>query len=70
MHMSSRTSHRRLPRKKATRISVTLPPNDYDSVVRMAHSKRVSTAWIIRDAVEKYLSGDIPLLANLAKESK
>lgn len=34
-------------------------------VVRLAKNKRVSTSWIVRDAVEKYLSADIPLLSNL-----
>src|SRR5437899_1430924 len=35
----------------ATRITVTLPQQNYEIVVRMAKSKRVSTSWIVRDAV-------------------
>jgi len=51
--------------RKATRITVTLPKDSYETVVRMAKSKRVSTSWIVRDAVENYLAADAPLLSNL-----
>ena len=46
-----------------TRITVTLPPADYDMVCRMAKGKKVSASWIVRDAVEKYLAAYAPLLA-------
>jgi hypothetical protein len=49
-------------RRDATRISVTIPPGDYDVVCRLAKAKKVSAAWIIRDAVEKYIQADAPLL--------
>jgi hypothetical protein len=48
--------------KRSTRITVTLPPENYDQLVRMAKSKKVSTSWMVRDAVDKYLSADVPLL--------
>jgi hypothetical protein len=54
--------------KKATRITVTLPQEDYEVVVRMAKNKKVSTSWIVRDAVDKYIAGDIPLLARLQQQ--
>jgi len=41
--------------RKPTRITVTLPPDSYDTVVHMAKSKRVSTSWVVRDAVSKYV---------------
>ncbi len=43
------------------RITVTLPPEHYREIVRQAKNKRVSASWIVRDAVEKYLTADIPL---------
>jgi hypothetical protein len=46
-----------------TRISVTIPPGDYDVVCRLAKAKKVSAAWIIRDAVERYIQADAPLFA-------
>ena len=48
--------------KGETRLSVTLSKEDHDQVCRMAKIKKVSAAWIIRDAVEKYLLADAPLL--------
>jgi len=42
---------------KGTRITVTIPPRDCEVVRRMAKNKKVSAAWIIRDAVEKYIAG-------------
>jgi predicted transcriptional regulator len=49
--------------RNGTRITVTIPPDHYDLVCRMAKVKKVSNAWIIRDAVEKYIEADAPLLA-------
>ncbi len=40
---------------KGTRITVTIPPKDYDVVTRMAKARKVSASWIVRDALEKYI---------------
>ena len=48
--------------KRPTRITVTLPPENYELLVRMAKNKKVSASWVVRDAVEKYLTADVPLL--------
>ncbi len=48
-------------------IPLPFPPT-YAQVCRMAKAKKVSNAWIIRDAVEKYIQADTPLLA--VKESR
>lgn len=50
-------------RQTGTRITVTVPPDHYQLVCRMAKVKKVSNAWIIRDAVEKYIQADTPLFA-------
>ena len=49
--------------KRATRITVTLPPENYELLVRVARTKKVSASWVVRDAVEKYLAADMPLFA-------
>lgn len=41
-----------------TRITVTIPPQDYAAVRSMAKNKKVSAAWIVRDAVERYIKGE------------
>jgi hypothetical protein len=59
-----------IQKASGTRITVTLPPDQYGDVLRLAKSKRVSASWVVRDAVEKYLAADIPLLANIGKEGR
>jgi metal-responsive CopG/Arc/MetJ family transcriptional regulator len=54
-------------RETGTRITVTLPPSDYETVCRMAKSKKVSASWIVRDALEKYLAADVPLFSRPAR---
>ncbi|MBK1828488.1 CopG family transcriptional regulator [Haloferula rosea] len=50
---------------ESTRITVTLPREDYEQVCRIAQSKRVSASWVVRDAVTEYLQLDIPLLGRV-----
>jgi hypothetical protein len=45
-------------RPNGTRITVSIPHQDYYLVKRMAKEKKVSAAWIVRDAVEKYIQGE------------
>ncbi|MCC7341283.1 MAG: ribbon-helix-helix protein, CopG family [Bryobacterales bacterium] len=40
---------------------MTLPPEDYDQLMRIAKGKRVSASWVVRDAVNRYLAADLPL---------
>ena len=48
--------------RRARLITVSLPPENYDLLVHMAKTRKVSTSWMVRDAVDKYLSADVPLL--------
>lgn len=43
------------------RLSVTLPVETYRSLERIAKKKKVSMAWVIRDAAEKYVGDETPL---------
>ncbi len=47
---------------KRVRTSVTVPIEDYRELERLAQQKKVSVAWIVRDAVDQYLAGRRPLL--------
>jgi|GEM_PF-1701918 len=58
--MSSESANRP---QTSTRITVTVPPDHYEQVCRMAKGKKVSNAWIIHDAVEKNIQADTPLFA-------
>jgi len=48
--------------KEGTRASVTFPGDLYAELERMAEEKKVSVAWVVRDAVEKYVEAQYPLL--------
>lgn len=43
------------------RASVSLPPDIYTTLERIAQEKKVSLAWVIRDAAEKYIEDKWPL---------
>jgi metal-responsive CopG/Arc/MetJ family transcriptional regulator len=46
---------------KTIRSTVSIPVDQYEEIQRIANKKRVSVAWVIRDAIEHYLSADAPL---------
>lgn len=45
-----------VPVSGGTRLSVTLPPDHYREMQHLASRKKVSMAWVIRDAVDQYLA--------------
>ena len=47
--------------KEGTRASVTFPADVYAELERIAEEKKVSVAWVVRDAVEKYVEAQYPL---------
>lgn len=46
----------------AARLSITIPADDYTDLKKTADRKRVSLAWVVRDAVHEYLRNQAPLL--------
>ena len=49
-------------RESATaRLSITIPPEDYADIKTTADRKRVSIAWVVRDAIHQYLRNEAPL---------
>jgi metal-responsive CopG/Arc/MetJ family transcriptional regulator len=47
---------------RSARASVSLPPDIYQTLQDIARQKKVSVAWVIRDAAEKYIAEQWPLL--------
>jgi len=43
------------------RASVSFPTDLYGSLEMLAEKKKVSLAWVVRDAVEKYVAEQWPL---------
>ena len=47
---------------RTTRASASLPVELYDTLQDIAREKKVSVAWVIRDAAERYVADQWPLL--------
>lgn len=45
----------------AARVSVSLPPDIAQTLQDIAKQKKVSVAWVMRDAAEKYIAEQWPL---------
>lgn len=41
----------------AIRASISFPPDLYETLEELAKQKKVSLAWVARDAAEKYIAG-------------
>lgn len=48
------------------RVSVSFTPEQYEFLSRLAETKRVSTAWVVRDAVEKLVAQEGTIRASRA----
>lgn len=46
---------------KMPRVSVSFPPELYKTLELLAKKKKVSTAWVVREAAEKYVGDQWPL---------
>lgn len=49
------TMGRKAQSKAAVRASITFPPDLYETLEDIAKEKKVSLAWVVRDAAEKYV---------------
>jgi predicted transcriptional regulator len=61
--MTKRTKGMAEIRPKTVRSSVSLPSELHETLAQIAKGKKVSVAWVIRDAAEKYVAEQWPLLA-------
>ena len=46
----------------SVRATITFPPDLYETLEKLAKQKKVSLAWVVRDAAEKYVAEQGPLL--------
>lgn len=47
----------------AVRASISFPPEVYETLETIAKEKKVSLAWVVRDAAERYIAEKWPLFA-------
>lgn len=45
------------------RASISFPPEVYESLEVIAKEKKVSLAWVVREAAELYISAKAPVLS-------
>jgi metal-responsive CopG/Arc/MetJ family transcriptional regulator len=43
------------------RATISFPPNVYDTLESIAKQKKVSLAWVVREAAETYIADKWPL---------
>jgi metal-responsive CopG/Arc/MetJ family transcriptional regulator len=62
MAAKKRPNDKSVSSEAALRASVSFPPDLYHLLERIASQKKVSLAWVVRDAAEKYVAEQWPLL--------
>ena len=60
--MASKRGRKSTGKPPAARASVSLTPDIYKTLQAIARQKKVSTAWVLREAAEKYVADQWPLL--------
>jgi len=61
MTTNDSATNRQTIKPKTTRTSVSFPSELYETLEAIAKDKKVTVAWIIRDAADKYVSEQWPL---------
>ena len=56
------TAEKPLSERETVRTSVSLPREHYEILTSVAEQNRVSVAWVVRDAVSRYVEERWPLL--------
>lgn len=52
----------------AVRASISFPPDVYQDLESIARGKKVSLAWVVRDASEKYIAENRLLLVKTREQ--
>jgi hypothetical protein len=52
----------------AVRASISFPPDIYETLETIAKEKKVSLAWVVREAAEKYIADKWPLFGGPGRE--
>jgi predicted DNA-binding protein len=68
--MASRNLKPKAKNGAQPRASITFPPELYQTLEGLAKQHKVSIAWVVRDAVEKYVADKWPLFASVPETSR
>jgi predicted DNA-binding protein len=58
----NRNQHPKSQATAAIRSSISFPPDVYQTLEMIAKEKKVSLAWVVREAVDRYIGDKWPLL--------
>ena len=53
---SKKVAKRKTQNPSLVRASISFPPDLYENLEEIAQQKKVSLAWVVRDAAEKYVA--------------
>ncbi|MHB8726424.1 MAG: ribbon-helix-helix protein, CopG family [Casimicrobiaceae bacterium] len=65
--MAAKKKSRPHPRSRSSRVSVSLSSDLHQTLQDIASQKKVSVAWVVRDAAEKYVADQWPLFSTNQK---
>jgi predicted DNA-binding protein len=51
------------PSATAIRASISFPPDVYETLEGIAREKKVSLAWVVREAADRYIADRWPLFS-------
>lgn len=57
-----------LAESSSVRVTISFPSDIYQTLENIARQKKVSLAWVVREAAEQYIANKWPLLAALKME--
>ena len=60
--VQKREVKKKAPSKAPVRASISFSPDIYETLESIAREKKVSLAWVVREAVEQYIGSKWPLL--------
>ena len=63
MKGNKRVRARKPEGKSSVRATISFPSELYETLEGIAKQKKVSLAWVVREATEKYIADKWPLLA-------
>lgn len=61
MKLKKRTGQARAADSAVVRASISFPHDVYETLEGIAKEKKVSLAWVVREAAEKYIAEKWPL---------
>lgn len=61
MTMKKREGENEMQTTASVRASISFPPDLYETLEEIAKQKKVSLAWVVREAAEKYVADKWPL---------